>query len=164
MTEATYIDAKSPTTTETVLQACLELHRHQQVITRLTIERLTRLKLTIIDDRLKALVEQGKLARVLKGFYEPVAEHATARPISKTVMPDGCIKIEIGDDVLTLTPMEDRILANLQAGAATQVAAIQAGHELAQLAAQMQSSILGLERERLELARRSAPARVKVTP
>ena len=68
MTEATYIDAKSPTTTETVLQACLELHRHQQVITRLTIERLTRLKLTIIDDRLKTLVEQGKLARVLKGF------------------------------------------------------------------------------------------------
>ena len=92
-----------------------------------------------------------------------MAEHAIARPISKTVMPDGCIKIEIGDDVLTLTPMEDRILANLQAGAATQVAAIQAGHELAQLAAQMQSSILALERERLDLARTTTRAKAKAT-
>ena len=43
----------------------------------------------------------------------PAVKHTPARPMSKTVIPDGSVKLEIGDDILTLTPREDRMLANL---------------------------------------------------
>ena len=33
--------------------------------------------------------------------------------MSKTVLADGFVKIEIGDEVLTLTPREDRVLGGL---------------------------------------------------
>jgi hypothetical protein len=70
---------------------------------------------------------------VRNGVFVPAATHPPARPMSKTVMPDGMVKLEIGDDVLTLTPREDRTLATLQAGAATQLAAIEIGHQIAVL-------------------------------
>jgi hypothetical protein len=38
--------------------------------------------------------------------------------MSKTVLPDGTVKVEIDEDVLTLKPKEDRILAMLLAGSA----------------------------------------------
>ena len=62
--------------------------------------------------------------RVLRGVYVPVEVHPPARSISKTVLTDGTVKIEIGDEVLTLTPREDRALAMLQAGAVMQVLGI----------------------------------------
>ena len=40
------------------------------------------------------------------------------------MLTDGTVKIEIGDDVLTLTPREDRALAMLQVGAVMQVLGI----------------------------------------
>ena len=49
------------------------------------------------------------------------------------MLPDGTVKYEIGDGVLTLTPAEDRALASLSAGAATQAAAIQTGMATAAL-------------------------------
>ena len=78
----------------------------------------------IVDDRLRALMDDGKLKRVLRGVYVPVEVHPPARCISKTVLTDGTVKIEIGDEVLTLTPREDRALAMLQVGAVMQVLGI----------------------------------------
>ena len=40
------------------------------------------------------------------------------RPISKTILSNGSAKIEIGDEVLLLTPAEDRALGQLMTGAA----------------------------------------------
>lgn len=51
--------------------------------------------------------------------------HRVARAISKTILPSGLVKLEIGDEVLTLTPQENRMLAELQAVAAAQVAALE---------------------------------------
>jgi hypothetical protein len=48
----------------------------------------------------------------------PVEVHPPARAMSKTVLPDGTVKVEIDEDVLTLKPKEDRILAMLLAGSA----------------------------------------------
>ena len=79
---------------------------------------LTGLKLSIVDDRLRALVDDEKLKRVLRGVYVPVENHPPARAISKTILPDGMVKLEIGDEVLTLTPREDRALAMLMSGSA----------------------------------------------
>ena len=62
-------------------------------------------------------------------------------------MPDGSVKIEIGDAVLELTPKEDRALARIQAGTAVECAAIEAGQELSGLVASMRTRIGRLEKQ-----------------
>lgn len=114
----------APTSTQRIYEGVCELHALEQVATRDTVAELTGLKLAIVDDRLRALMDDGKLKRVLRGVYVPVEFHPPARCISKTVLTDGTVKIEIGDEVLTLTPREDRALAMLQVGAVMQVLGI----------------------------------------
>lgn len=116
--------APAPTSTQRIYDAVCELHALEQIATRETVAELTGLKLGIADDRLRSLVDDGRIKRVLRGVYVPVEVHPPARCISKTVMTDGTVKIEIGDEVLTLTPREDRALAMLQAGAAVQALGI----------------------------------------
>lgn len=96
-----------------VLEAVQDLHAQEQIVTRAALAELTGLKLTTIDDRLDVLVGEGDIIRVERGVFVPAVKHPPARPMSKTVIPDGSVKIEIGDDILTLTPREDRMLANL---------------------------------------------------
>lgn len=138
------------TSTDRVYEAIVELHNAQQPATRYSVQTLTGLPLGRVDDRIKALVERERIKRVLKGQYVPVESHPPARAISKTLLPNGCVKIEIGDDVLTLTPAEDRALALLQAGAATQVAQIQAGQAMTEMAATMLMKVEQIERRQLE--------------
>lgn len=133
------------TSTQRILDAVCELHNQEQVATRETVAELTGLKLSIVDDRLGALVDEGKLKRVLRGVYVPVETHPPARPITKTVLSDGSVKLEIGDEVLTLTPREDRALANLQAGSATQVAAIESGRQVIMLVTEYAARVKHLE-------------------
>lgn len=119
------------TSTQRIYDAVCELHALEQVATRETVAELTGLKLSIVDDRLRDLRDDGQVRRVLRGVYVPVEVHPPARSISKTVLTDGTVKIEIGDEVLTLTPREDRALAMLQAGAAMQVLGVATGRAVA---------------------------------
>lgn len=128
-------------------QAIVELHNLQQVATRYTVQALTGMPLGRVDDRIKALVIQERIKRQLKGQYVPVETHPPARAISKTLMPDGMVKIEIGDDVLTLTPAEDRALSTLMAGAATQVAQIHSSQLMAEMASVMQIKVDAMARK-----------------
>lgn len=137
---------KTITSTQRIYDAVCELHALEQVATRETVAELTGLKLTIVDDRLGALVDDERLKRVLRGVYVPVEQHPPARPMGKTVLPDGTVKIEIGDEVLTLTPKEDRALALLQAGAATHAAAIETGRQTSMLVTEFAARIQRLER------------------
>lgn len=125
------MNAPAPTSTQRIYDAVCELHALEQVATRETVAELTGLKLSIVDDRLRALMDDEKIRRVLRGVYVPVEVHPPARSISKTVLTDGTVKIEIGDEVLTLTPREDRALAMLQAGAVMQVLGIATGKAVA---------------------------------
>ena len=109
---------------EIVLEAVWELYNAEKVVTRETIAQLTPLDLVTISDRLSYLVDSGLVYRVQRGVYMPAHHHRPARIISKSVLPDGTVKIEIGDEVLTLTPREDRALAMLQVGAVMQVLGI----------------------------------------
>ncbi|WP_198086272.1 hypothetical protein [Variovorax sp. E3] len=138
-----------------MFEAVQDPHNQEQIVTRETLAELTGLKLTVIDDRLGTLTDDGMLLRVQRGVYVSAVQHPVARPMSKTVMPDGMIKIEIGDEVLTLTPREDRALANLMAGAAAQAAAIETGRNAALLTAEMAEEIKRLRRR---VAALEAPA------
>lgn len=134
-------------TTALVLEAVQDLHAQEQIVTRETLAELSGLKLSVIDDRLGTLADDGAILRVQRGVYVPAPQHPPARPMSKTVMPDGMVKIEIGDEVLSLTPREDRALANLMAGAAAQAAAIETGRNTAILAAELGEQVKQLRRQ-----------------
>lgn len=110
------LDAGKFSSTQRVFDAVCDLHAQEQIATRETVAELTGLKLTVVDDRLRALVDNEKLKRVLRGVYVPMEVHPPARPMSKTILPNGFVKVEIGDELLTLTPREDRTLAQLMAG------------------------------------------------
>ena len=139
-------EARRKSSTQIVLEAVEDLHAQEQIATRETLVEHTGLKLAIVDDRIGALIEDGQVHRVGRGVFVPAAKHPPARAISKTVMPDGTVKLEIGDEVLTLTPREDRALATLQAGVSAQFAAIDLGHQAAALASVINERVLRLER------------------
>ena len=133
----------SKSSTSIVLEAVRDLHAQEQVVTRETLAQVTGLKMTVIDDRIGVLVDDGQVVRVRRGVYVPAVVHAPSRPMSKTVLPDGTIKIEIGDELLTLTPREDRTLALLQAGVAVQYASIESGHQFSAFVAEISRRLAG---------------------
>ena len=133
------------TTKQQILDAIQDLHNAEQMVTREALQEVTGLKLTIIDDRVAVLVDEGLVIRKGRGVFVPAVQHPPARPISKTVMPDGAVKIEIGDTVLDLTPREDRLLASIQAGAALQFLAIDTEQHLTQLGGNLRARVRRLE-------------------
>lgn len=139
--------AQPITSTQRVYEAVRELRAGEQIATRETVAELSGLKLSVVDDRLRTLVDDGQLKRLLRGVYELVETFPPSRAISKTIMTDGFVKIEIGDDVLTLTPTEDRALALLQAGAAAQVMALETGRAHLFLATELTAKVDAHSRE-----------------
>ena len=128
-------------TTTTVLDAVRELHELGQIAARETVAHRTGLKLSIVDDRLRALTDDGDLVRVARGVYEPAVRYPQPRVISKTVLHNGMVKYDIGDEVLTLTPTEARRLAELSMGAAAAAVAIQSAQGHLMLASQLADQV-----------------------
>ncbi len=133
------------TTKQQILDAIQDLHNAEQMVTREALQEVTGLKLSIVDDRTAVLVDEGLVIRKGRGVFVPAVQHPPARPISKTLMPDGTVKIEIGDTVLDLTPREDRLLASIQAGAAIQYLAIDTEQHLVQLGGNLRARVRRLE-------------------
>lgn len=158
-TVTTEVPTKAITSTQRIYDAVCELHALEQVVTRETVAELTGLKLTVVDDRLGALVDDEKIKRVLRGVYVPVEQHPPARAISKSVLPDGMVMIEIGDEVLHLTPREDRALALVQSGAATQAVAIESSRQTSILVAEMAAELQRIKRENTALKAHKEDAR-----
>ena len=106
-----------------VMECVRQLAAGGQPATREAVARLSGLKKAIVDDRLRTLVDAEQLRRTSRGVYVLVETYAPPRKMSKTILSDGYVEIVVGDEVLMLTPEEDRNLAMLQAGAATAVVA-----------------------------------------
>lgn len=132
---------------EIVLSAVQDLFAREQIVTRETLAELTGLKITTIDDRLGHLVDTGKIRRVQRGVFVPLEQHRPARPISRTLCPDGTTVLEVGDTVMILSPRESRMIGELMAGSSQQYAAIEIGHEAARLNAVLQAQISEVRRE-----------------
>ena len=101
-----------------VYQAVRDLHAVGRAATRETVAEMCRLPLIVVDEQLRALHKAGQVVRVLRGHYEPALAFDPPRPVSKTILADGSVKIEIGDEVLTLSPAEDRALGSVMVGSA----------------------------------------------
>jgi len=105
-------DNPPPSSTQVIYNAVLELHALGKEATRSRVAELTGLKLTIVDDRLRALVnEERTLTRSSRGVYEPVPHFPPPRAMSISILFDHRVKLELGDDILTLTPEEARRVA-----------------------------------------------------
>lgn len=126
-------------TGERVYEAACGLFEQGLVVTRNTLkELLDDLSLTVIDDRLKMLVDDGRLVRVKRGVFMPAVRHPPARVISKTVMGDGGVVLDVGDTVLQLTPREAMILGQLLMGDAVLFAQMGMGHQLAKISGDLE--------------------------
>ncbi len=132
---------------EIVLSAVQDLFAREQIVTRETLAELTGLKLSTIDDRLGYLLDNGKIRRVQRGVFVPLEQHKPARPISRTLCPDGTTVLEVGDTVMILSPRESRMIGELMAGSSQQYVAIEIGHEAARLNAVLQAQISEVRRE-----------------
>lgn len=130
-----------------VLGVIRDMHNQEQIITRETLAAQMDLPMRIIDDNVGALCDSGQVARVQRGVYVPTEVHPIARVCSVTMLPDGTVKLDIGDEVLTLTPKEARIVATMLSGHATQYASIEIGHNAALMAADLRTRINKLERD-----------------
>ena len=134
-------------TLEQVYGAIVDLHNHEQIVTRQSLQTATGLKLSIIDDRLSKLTEDGFIYRAERGVFVPAIQHPVSRVISKTVLPDGAIVIDIGDEVLTLTPREAMNLGKLLMGDAMALAGVEMGHQFTQLNGMLSRQILQIQRQ-----------------
>lgn len=132
-------------TAEIVLEAVQDLHAKEQIVTRETLAEVTGMKLVVIDDRLSYLADNGKIRRVQRGVYVPMEQHKPARLITRTLLPDGTTVLEIGDEVLQLTPRESRVVGELMSGSGQQFAAIQVGHEAEFMAATLSAKVRRME-------------------
>jgi len=139
--------APTKSNAEIVLSAVQDLFAREQIVTREILAELTGLKLTTIDDRLGHLVDTGKIRRVQRGVFVPLEQHRPARPISRTLCPDGTTVLEVGDTVMILSPRESRMIGELMAGSSQQYAAIEIGHEAARLNAVLAAQISEVRRE-----------------
>lgn len=153
--------APAKTNRQAVLDAVGELAALEQHATRETVATITGLKLSIVDDHLGTLVDDGLLQRILRGHYTLVVHYPPARNISKEVQADGMVMYEFSSDagstVLKLTPKEDRMLSGLTAGAGAQLVAIEANREQQLLLTSMAAQLEQIRREhRALLAAREA--------
>ena len=98
----------SISSTQRVYDAVRDLREADQIATRETVAEMTGLKLSVVDDRLRALVDDDRLRRLLRGVYELVEVFPAPRVMSCTILSNGWVKIEIGNEMLTLTPTEAR--------------------------------------------------------
>lgn len=138
---------KPQTSTQRIYDAVVELRGLDQIATRETVAELTGLKLSIVDDRLRALVDDEKLKRLLRGVYELVEFFPPPRSISCTTLDSGLVKFEIGDILVELTPRETRCAARALGGFADDARVIETTKQHLFLATELAAQVEVLKRK-----------------
>lgn len=76
----------------------------------------------IVKERCDQLVNvTHEVERISRGVYRAIKAFARPRPISKTMLADGEVVLEIGDDVIHLTPQEDKMLRGMFGSAPVEI-------------------------------------------
>lgn len=130
--------AQERTAKARVCEAVWELYDLGAPITRDALVRQTGLKTVTVDEALKSLKREDKIISIERGLYEPAEVPEQSEAVSVTILPRGYAKIEKGDQVMSLTPGEWRMLAPLAAGSAAQAAVVEHTHLTVRLADQVE--------------------------
>lgn len=112
-----------------IWDSIIELRNSGRRINRRALADLTGLKPGIVDDHVERFIEKDQLRRVGNGELEVIDQFPATRPISKTSLPNGLVKLEVGSDYMELTPAETRILARDLAGHTQELAQIDAANK-----------------------------------
>lgn len=99
-----------------VLEVIQDVCNVERSITRERISEITGLRMSIVDDHVRRLVDDGCIVRLKAGVFEVAQAFPPARPISKTLLPSGLVKLEIGSEYFELSPREVRMMGSLFAG------------------------------------------------
>jgi hypothetical protein len=111
---------KTESTSERVFRKVKELFERGEPASRPVLAETLQLPMSSIDDSIKYLRSQGRIAIVVNGVYKPEDHMTVERAVSATIMPSGMFKLEIGDQVLELTMREARNVSAVTAGVALQ--------------------------------------------
>lgn len=139
--------AHAITSTQRIFDAVRDLREVDQIATRETVAELTGLKMAIVDDRLRALVDDGKLKRLLRGVYELVETFPAPRTIYCGILPNGMVKLEVGESVETFTPSEARRAARALGGFAEDARVIESTRTHLFLATELAAKLEKMGRE-----------------
>lgn len=139
-----------------IWQTILELRNTERRINRTALAALTGLKPGIVDDHVERWIEKDQLRRAGAGELEVVEHFPATRPISKTTLPNGIVKLEIGSDLLELTPAEARTLARDLAGHAQELAQVDSANRAVVLAHELARELKDARREIKALRERTA--------
>ena len=150
ISENTAPRVKEATSAQRVYEAVRELRGLGLEATRHTVSEMTGLKMTIVDDRLRYLVEDDqRLRRTVRGCYELTEQYPPPRPMSITILTDGCVKTEIGNDVHTLTPAEARAFARALGGFLDDARMLEASRAQLMVATELAENVERLRRANL---------------
>lgn len=112
-------DTIQRTSRQQVLQAIRDLHAANRQPSRHTISEVLGVKLSIVDEHIKNLKDEGLIIPVIRGIFEPV-DTRQDRAVSGTWTEDELgrtvYKLEVGDHCLDLSPRETRHVALLTGG------------------------------------------------
>jgi len=100
---------------EVVLQCIIDVCGHGGYASRAKIVELTQLKYPAVDEQIDRLKSDGLIRPLYNGVFEAV-DQTEDRCVSATGLPFGRTKIEVGEEILSLTPRETFVLAKLLAG------------------------------------------------
>jgi len=104
--------------TNIVYRAVRDLSDEESIARRESLKKRTGLPFSIIDEAIKRLREdEGSVYRLKSGAFIPIEKYEE-EAISATVMVDGHVKIEVGDQLMTLTPRGCAKMMGLLVGAA----------------------------------------------
>lgn len=100
---------------QVVKQAILDLCAAGRQASRQAICDFTGLKMSIVDDHVKNLKDDGEIRLVVNGIFEPV-DLTPDRPVWGGITAEGRYKLEVGDHVLDMTLREARNVGLLTGG------------------------------------------------
>lgn len=119
-----------------VYDAILELTDSETPAKAPDIARVTGLAMPIVYDSIKALKQRGRIFSDNGAFFA-ADEVQETQAVSHTILPDGRVKLEKGDQVMDLNPREARALAKTLAGSVEQAAVILMQHRQNEMQAQI---------------------------
>ena len=110
------MEKTSKLTSQLVFECIQDLHNREIPVTRERLAARFGVAMMVVDHHIKQLLSSDRIIKVRAGLYALKFVEPQSRAVSTTFLNNGYIKLEIGDDVLQLTPTESRWIARAMAG------------------------------------------------
>lgn len=118
-------------TADQVEQVITEIHNAGRIPTREVIADALSVPVGKIDEHVKNLLKDGHIRRVSAGVYEPVFRLRPDRPVSVKRFLSGMVEVTVGNEQMSWTPTEERLVAASICGAQAQFHDLTRGRDLA---------------------------------